>query len=208
MESENYKIIRNFITDSEKKEIIEWINSFNVEQSVTNSHIKEVSKNLNGNSYMFDISKTTETKYITNFQSSNNVLEIDIPEVIIKISKKISDATNIPNKNILFQVIDMDSGGKINPHYDSTIDGFINYKCNISILSEDYDFFIEKDVLNINEGDLYCFPASLYKHWSNEFKRRRILLSFGFILTYDELNKKDNDPRIRLSKRIVKYFQN
>jgi len=208
MESENYKIIRNFITDSEKKEIIEWINSFNVEQSVTNSHIKEVSKNLNGNSYMFDISKTPETKFITKFQSSNNVLEIDIPEVIIKISKKISDATNIPNKNILFQVIDMDSGGKINPHYDSTIDGFINYKCNISILSEDYDFFIEKDVLNINEGDLYCFPASLYKHWSNEFKRRRILLSFGFILTYGELNKKDNDPRIRLSKRIVKYFQN
>ena len=40
----------------------------------------------------------------------------------------------------------MNKGGKINPHYDASIDGYINYKCNISVLSDRYDFFIDNDL--------------------------------------------------------------
>jgi hypothetical protein len=101
----------------------------------------------------------------------------------------------------------MNRGGKISPHYDASIDGYINYKCNISVLSEDYELFLDKDVIQINQGDLYGFEASLYKHWTNEFKSRRVFLSFGFILPYDVLDRKENDARIRLSKRIERYFQ-
>jgi hypothetical protein len=101
----------------------------------------------------------------------------------------------------------MNKGGKINPHYDASLDGYVNYKCNISVLSEDYDFYVGDEVVNIEETDLYCFEASLYKHWTNEFNSRRIFLSFGFVLTYEEVNRKITDPRVRLSKRIEKYFQ-
>ena len=101
----------------------------------------------------------------------------------------------------------MQSGGKISPHYDAAIDGFINYKCNISVLSEDYNFYMGDDVINVSEGDMYCFEASLYKHWTDEFKSRRLFMSFGFMLPYQILNRNDDDPRIRLSKRIEKYFQ-
>jgi hypothetical protein len=74
-------------------------------------------------------------------------------------------------------------------------------------LSEDYDFFLDKEILKIQETDLYCFEASLYKHWTNEFNSRRVFLSFGFILKYEDLGRDINDPRVRLSKRIEKYFQ-
>lgn len=208
MESKNHKIIRNFLLNDEKNQIIDWVKSINVEQSVTNNHIKEVRKNLNGNSYMFDVSKTSETKYICDFQSSGNIIDLEPPEIIHNIINRISETIKIPKSRVFFQVIDTNSGGKVNPHYDTGLDGFINYKCNISCLSESYDFYVDKEIMKINEGDLYCFEASLYKHWSNEFKFERILLSFGFILTYSELNRTENDSRIRLSKRITKYFQN
>jgi hypothetical protein len=207
MEPKNNKIINNFISIAEREEIINWINSIFVEQNITNHHIKEVRKNLNGNSYMFDISKNKETEYITNFQSSNNVIKMDLPKIILEIKDRISKTLEIPDTHVFLQVIDMCSGGVVNPHYDASIDGFINYKCNISCLSEPYDFFVDKESMRINEGDLYCFEASLYKHWSNKFFQKRILLSFGFILTYEELARNEYDPRVRLSKRIVKLFQ-
>jgi len=100
----------------------------------------------------------------------------------------------------------MNKGGKINPHYDASVDGYINYKCNISVFSEDYNLFLDRDYIEIKETDLYGFEASLYKHWTNEFISRRVFLSFGFILPYELLGREENDPRIRLSKRIEKYF--
>jgi hypothetical protein len=77
----------------------------------------------------------------------------------------------------------------------------------VSVLSEDYDFFIDKDSINIQQSDLYGFEASIYKHWTNEFNSRRVFLSFGFIVPYNITGRNEDDPRIRLSKRIEKYFQ-
>ncbi len=208
MESENHKIIKNFISLHERKEIIDWVKSIQFTQSIDNHHIKEVRKSLNGNSYMFDISKTKETEYICNFQSGGNVIDYSPPKFIIDLSKRISESLKIPYKNVFLQTIDTKSGGKVSPHYDSSLNGFINYKCNISVLSENSNFFVGDEIMNIDEGDLYCFEASLYKHWSNSFNFDRIILSFGFILPYSVCNRDENDPRIRLSKRITKYFQN
>ena len=100
----------------------------------------------------------------------------------------------------------MNKGGKIQPHYDASIDGYINYKCNISVLSEDYKIFIDGSSPVIGQKDLYCFEASLYKHWTEEFNTRRVFLSFGFLLPYEILNRDKNDPRITLSRRIKKIF--
>ena len=208
MESKNHKIIKNFITKDEVKLILEWIDSLNHVVNDPNYHLSELSKSLNGKSCIFDVSQTELTKYITKFQSISDVSSDKLPDFIYNIIDRISKKFNFPKEHIFLQAVDMNKGGKINPHYDASIDGYINYKCNISVLSEDYNIYIDDEVELINETDLYCFEASLYKHWTNEFNSRRVFLSFGFILSYEILKRDENEPRIRLSRRISKYFQN
>ena len=205
--TETYKVKKKFITKDESNQIVEWIDSVNHIGNDSNHHLTELSKTLNGKSYMFDISNTPLTNYITKFQSISDVSKEPLPELINNIIDRISKELNLKKDNVYLQAVDMNKGGKINPHYDVSIDGYINYKCNVSILSEDYDFFIDKESIKVEETDLYCFEASLYKHWTNEFNSRRIFLSFGFVIKYEDLGREINDPRIRLSKRIERYFQ-
>ena len=207
MESENYKIIKNFISDDESNQIVNWIESINHTGNDSNHHLTELSKDLNGKSYIFDISNTPLTNYITKFQSISDVSKDILPSFIYKIIDRISEEFNYPKDNIFIQAVDMNKGGKINPHYDASINGYINYKCNISVLSEDYYLFLDKDKIKIQETDLYGFEASLYKHWTEEFNSRRVFLSFGFIVPYSVVGRTENDPRVRLSQRISKYFQ-
>ena len=207
MESENYKIVKNFISEDEVKLIVDWVDSLNPQDGDPNYHLSEISKVLNGKSCIIDISNTELTNYITNFQSISKVSKETLPSFIYNIIDRISEKFSFPKDNIFIQVVDMSKGGKINPHYDASIDGYINYKCNVSVLSEDYELFVDKETISVEETDLYGFEASLYKHWTNEFNSRRVFLSFGFILPYEILNRNDSDPRVRLSKRIGKYFQ-
>ena len=203
----NYKIIKNFITKDEVDQIVNWLSSVNHSGNDSNHHLTELGKLLNGKSYMFDISDTFITNYITKFQSISDVSKEVLPDFIHKLIDRISIEFNFSKENIFLQAVDMNKGGKINPHYDASLDGYINYKCNISVLSEDYNFFIGDDSLNVESTDLYGFEASLFKHWTNEFNSRRVFLSFGFVLKYEDLGRDINDPRVRLSKRIEKYFQ-
>ena len=205
--TETYKIKKKFITKDESNQRVEWIDSVNHIGNDSNHHLTELSKSLNGKSYIFDISNTPLTNYITKFQSISDVSKEPLPELINNIIDRISKELNLKKDNVYLQAVDMNKGGKINPHYDVSIDGYINYKCNVSVLSDDYDFFIDKESIKVEETDLYCFEASLYKHWTNEFNSRRIFLSFGFVMKYGDLGREINDPRIRLSKRIEKYFQ-
>lgn len=204
---ETYKIKKKFISKDEVNQIVDWIDSVNHSGNDSNHHLTELSKTLNGKSYMFDISNTPLTNYITKFQSISDVSKEGLPSFIFNIIDRISKEFNFPKDNIFLQAVDMNKGGKINPHYDASVDGYINYKCNLSVLSEDYELFLDKESIKIQETDLYGFEASLYKHWTNEFYSRRVFLSFGFVLPYEILNRTENDPRVRLSKRIEKYFQ-
>jgi len=206
--AKNQYLVKSFINELDVEESLSWINSINHNQVGDNHHVNEVGKLLNGSSYMFDISKTDLTKYVTSQQSGNNLMNVEVPKFIHDLVYKISNKLNIPSDNVFLQVIDMNKGGTIKPHYDVGIQGFINYKCNISIISENYSLNIENDVINIQAKDLYSFEASLYKHWTtNPFNTRRVLLSFGFILPYSILDRSSDEPRVRLSNRIQKYFQ-
>ena len=207
MESENYKIVKNFISDDEVKLIVDWVDSLNPEEGDPNYHLSEISKTLKGKSCIIDISNTELTNYITNFQSVSKVSKQEVPTIVKTIFKRISEENNLPLDNIFIQAVDMNKGGRIQPHYDASLDGYINYKCNISVLSEDYKIFIGDSSPVIEQKDLYCFEASLYKHWTEEFNSRRVFLSFGFIVPYDVVGRNEDDPRVRLSKRITKYFQ-
>jgi hypothetical protein len=207
MGSENYKIIKNFISDDEVKQIIDWVDSLNPENGDPNYHLSEIMKSLRGKSCIIDISNTEITNYITNFQSVSKVSKQEIPQIIKILFERISKENNLPLDNIFIQAVDMNKGGQIKPHYDAALDGYINYKCNISVFSEDYKIFIDGSSPLIKQKDLYCFEASLYKHWTKEFNSRRVFLSFGFIVPYSVLNRTNEDPRVRLSQRITKYFQ-
>jgi len=204
---ENCRLLKNFITKDEVNQIVNWIDSVNHIGNDSNHHLTELSKVLNGKSFIFDISNTPLTNYITKFQSISDVSQEPLPDFIYDIIDRISKEFNFPKDNIFLQAVDMNKGGKINPHYDAAFDGYINYKCNISVLSDDYNFFIDNNSINVEQTDLYGFEASLYKHWTNEFNSRRVFLSFGFVLKYEDLGRDINDPRVRLSKRIEKYFQ-
>jgi hypothetical protein len=204
----NCRLIKEFISENETKLIIKWIDSLEHKTNDPNYHLSELSKSLNGKSCIFDISQTDFTKYITDFQSVSEVSTEKVPDFIQNIIDRISKLLNLPKDHTFLQAVDMNKGGKINPHYDASINGYINYKCNISVLSEDYDIFIGDEKELIQQSDLYCFEASLYKHWTNEFNSRRVFLSIGFLVPYSVTNRSKEDPRVRLSQRIQKYFQN
>jgi hypothetical protein len=204
----SYRIFKNFIDAEETVKIVDWVAGLDFSIGKPNYHLDKLSKSLNGGSAMFDLSNTCETDYITKFQSISSVVQRDVPQFIYALREKISSQLEIPVDNSFLQAVDMSTGGKVQKHYDAAIDGYINYKCNISVLAEQYDFCIDSDTLTISQSDMYCFEASLYKHWTPDpFKSRRILLSFGFMLPYRVLSRDLEDPRIRLSNRISKYFQ-
>lgn len=207
MGSKSNKIVRNFISDTEVGSILNWVDTLESKSIDPNYHLLEISKDLNGKSCIIDISKTDQTKFITNFQKVSEIITDEVPNFIRDIISRISKEIDLPTDHVFLQAVDMKQGGHITPHYDAAIDGYVNYKCNISVLSKDYDIHIDKDVLNISEKDLYCFEASLYKHWTEKFTQRRVFLSFGFIVPYEVVGRTEDDPRVRLSKRITKYFQ-
>lgn len=208
MEPENHKIIRGFLSPDERNLILEWVSQISHTPDPKNPHISFVRSGLNGNSYMIDIAKTEPTQYVCDFQSGHDVMIVDTPPIFLSLAQKISTTVGIPLLNCFVQIIDMSPGGIIKPHYDSTFSGMCNYKCNISVISEDYIFSTDKKKMEISQGDLYCFEASLYKHWSErEFSKKRVLLSFGFLLPYSVLGWNLDDPRVRLSERIQKKFQ-
>jgi hypothetical protein len=204
------KIYKNFIEERERHDILLYVNSINHKSRAENIHLKHLISEIKGNSHMYNISNNTITDAITNYQSGgSDVMKEELPTVFHTLRERITKHIQIPDINSFLQIVDMDDGGKIGKHYDASFEGHINYKCNISVISEDYDFCVDTQTITIQQGDLYCFEASLYKHWTpNSFSKRRVLLSFGFMLPYDVLGRDKDDPRVRLSNRIERYFQN
>ena len=123
MESENYKIIKNFITKDEANQIINWLDSVNHTDRDSNHHLTEISKISNSKSYMFDISNTELTNYITKFQSVSNVSGNDLPEFIYNINNRISENFKISKENMFLQAVDMNNGGRIKSNVSVILGG-------------------------------------------------------------------------------------
>lgn len=207
MEVDNHKVARSFICEDEAQLLINWIEGITYTDTAANHHLAELAKDLNGVSHIYDVSKTEMTNYITSYQKLAKSSDEYIPELVYDLISRIAQTFDLPKDHVFFQAVDMKKGGKVNPHYDAAVDGYINYKCNLCLLSDDYDFFVDGTTLHVTKGDLYCFEASLYKHWTNEFNSRRVFISFGFMVPYHDLGRTSEDPRVRLSRRIEKYFQ-
>jgi hypothetical protein len=209
MGTKNHKIVRNFLNLEERSRVVDLVDCMNYESFINNHHIEYLTSKINGTSNIFDITSTEVTRELTNSQSGGNRRIDSLDPFFIEIGNRISEVIDLPKDNIFLQIIDMDKGGVIKPHYDVGYDGYINYKCNISVLAENYSLFVEREELELSEGDLYCFEASLYKHWTKgEFTQRRVLLSYGFGVSYSHMERDYNDPRVRMSRRIQKYIYN
>ena len=119
--TETYKIKKKFISKDEVNQIVNWIDLVNHNGGDSNYHLTELSKTLKGKSCIFDISNTPLTNYITKFQSISDVSNEKLPNFIYNIVDRISEEFNFPKDNIFLQAVDMNKGGKINPHYDASI---------------------------------------------------------------------------------------
>lgn len=203
-----HSLHKAFLAQREKNQILNFVNSLRFEGTLTNHHLKELVGKINGFSCMFDLSQSEISGKISSYQGGGAPVGKNLPKIFHDLADRICNEVGIPNKNSFLQIVDMDEGGTIAAHYDAAFNNLINYKCNVSVLSEPYLFSIEKETISVEETDLYCFEASLYKHWTpSPFKSRRVLLSFGFMLEYEELGREESDPRIRLSQRIQRIFQ-
>lgn len=203
------KIIPNFIDDTDRESILEFTNLLLPPQKyLSNHHIREVRQKTGGVSVIWDISKTDVSTYISSFQSSGTQKDgQELPQIFFDLQDRISDALGIDKKHSFLQIVKMYSGGKIPPHYDTCHPGYITLKSNISVISENYKIWLDKIDYSISQGDLYCFEASLFKHWTEAFSSPRVLLSYGFLVEYEKMNRDIHDPRVRLSERIFKIYQ-
>ena len=202
-------VSRSFIDREEMSALLELVGCMDRPVAkVENEHIRAVGDELLGESHIFDISGTKESGYLAAFQSSGNTLDGSLlPPELASMSERVAEAAGVPAVNRFLQVVRMGPGGRIRRHYDTSMPGLVNFKCNISLLSEDYIINVDKAHISVSQGDLYCFEASLYPHWSGTFTKPRVLLSYGFGIPYEALGRSTTDPRVRLSERIHRVFQ-
>lgn len=186
------------------KELVNVLIKDGFKSNEPNIHIETLLKELRGISLSYDFSKTTISKKIATYQGA----EINtIDRLLIDIRNRIVSVLKISSENSFLQIVGSDKDGIVNAHYDASISGYINFKCNIHIAGDDYISTIDNKQLNITTGDLYTFEASLFKHSTSVLTSERIILSYGFLIPYKDLGWLETDPRIRMSERISKYLQ-
>ncbi len=203
----NQKIIPNFLSEEERVKIQQLIlKNQSIDLTLDNIHIKSVAEGLKGKALIYDFTETDISKALVAYQGNNNSLG-ELDPIFFEIKDKIVKALNIREQHSFVQLVTLAENGSIKPHYDAGIPGYITYKCNVSIQSDNYNFHVGNNILPIEENSLYCFEANLFKHWTLPHTNSRILLSYGFIIPYEELNWEANAPEIRLANRIFSKFQ-
>ncbi len=197
------KIINEFISELDRWTLVSWIDNMTAKSK---SHVKDPSKSisdkLNGFSILYKFTDTELTNKIVKYQG--DYTDETPPVVLTSLKNKIVNELKIKDDHCFVQILVLNKGGEVPPHYDSATDGYVNYKCNIVLCGEQDDLlYVGKDCYKINKRDLFCFEASLYKHSMGKGEERRVVLSFGFILPYEDLGWDDQSPRVKLSKRIM-----
>lgn len=204
----NIHLIDEFISPEEQALVLHFIQQYKLPQTqvINNIHINTLVSGLKGSSLSHNFSNSKESKEIARYQGSNEINQID--KIFLTIRDRIVSRLNITTRHSFLQIVQSKSGGEVRPHYDANVEGFINFKCNLCIEGSSYKFYVDTfPLLPVRERTLYTFEASLFKHWTDKFEDDRIILSYGFLLPYEDLNWRENDPRIRLSNRINKYLQ-
>jgi hypothetical protein len=207
----NLKVINNFITVDQQKQVMDYVNGYTPPIDKTDSdlnfHVQEVRKEINGFALMTNLTKSRISAYVSNFQGGNYGV-FDLPPIFNEIKNQIANQLNISDKEVFLQIISMKEGGVIKPHYDAGYPDYVTFKCNVCVIGENpYEIFVGDHSETISERSLYTFEANMYKHSVNKYNSPRVLLSYGFMLPVEELGYNINDPEVRLANRIWKYYQ-
>mgnify|MGYP000308268520 CR=1 FL=1 len=197
------KIIHNFIDENARVKTLDWVNTTDFKRL---SHEKDasanISKELNGFTALFDFNHSYLSQYISQFHG--DYVKDKPNEILVSLKDKISETLKVSQESSYVQVIVLNAGGEVIPHYDASVNGYVNYKCNVVLDGPEDDYiYVNKDAHIINNSDLYCFEASLFKHWAKPVNCKRVVLSFGFLLPYADLGWSENDPRVKMSNRIM-----
>ena len=171
---------------------------------IRNDHIRKINEKIKGFSILCDMTESEISKTVSKFQGDSTIIH-SVPALFREIKDKISHEIKINKNNVFFQIIKMNTSGEVAPHYDASIIDYINYKCNIQIKGNS-EVGIGKELISVEEKELYCFEASLYKHFVEPVKEETILLSYGFLVPIADLSRTESDPRVRMSNRIWRRF--
>ncbi len=205
----NFRLIEGFISMQEQDEILAYGNTQQevVPTEISNIHVKAISEKLKGSSITCDMTGTEVSSAASKYQGDVTCVSA-VPQIFYDLKDKIANAININQEHVFFQFLTLNPAGKVPMHYDVAVPGFITYKCNVAVIGPEIDeIYIDKEVFSFPQHSLYCFEASLYKHWAIPSTSKRIVLSYGFMLPYADLGWDINDPRVKLSNRIWKKFQ-
>lgn len=199
--------ISNFLSDSERVFILSqesFIKPSCVE--ISNDHIKKINSEVKGWSILKDFTGTLLSREVSKFQGDSTQVDV-VPEIFYELSDRIADKLVINKDHVFFQYIHLGVGGRVAPHYDVGIPGFVTYKCNVCVSGPETDYiWQDKECHEIRPGDLYSFEANFFRHWMDKSDFTRIHLSYGFMLPYSDLGWSEDSPRVRLSNRIWKKF--
>lgn len=203
----NLHSIHNFITEEDRSSVLEWGYQNEAHVSIENSHIKHIHDALKGFSLICDLSHTPVTDYICRFQGDSTMID-QVPSVISAIGDSIAERLGLNTDHRFVQFIGMKAGGEVKAHYDACYPGYVTYKCNVQVSGSGVEkVYVDTSVIVPPVRGLYCFEASLYKHWIDPCSADASLLSYGFVVPYKDLGWSANSPRVRLSERIFQKFQ-
>ncbi len=201
------KPIQDFISTEEQNEIIHWARTQDLPtETVENEHVKAVHTSIDGFSVLHNFTKTDIATYISKFQGDSRQID-SVPEVLSNIRDRIAKKFSLDASHTFVQLIVMGKEGYVTTHYDAGIDGYITYKCNMNVVGPDEDtVYIDTTKITVRPKELYAFEANLFKHWVSTCGEERIVLSYGFLVPYADLEWELDDPRIRMAQRIAKKF--
>jgi len=198
-------IINGIISDVEQSDIIQWVNNFRPASTpATNVQSKNISDGLNGYSVLFQLTNTDLVKQVIDYQGEKAIEQP--PEFLIVLKDRlVNEVDDIDGVHVFVQVIVLNPGGEITPHYDASVLGYINYKCNVFVECPNPDtVYVDKEAQIVRPKGLVCFESSLYKHWMDVASTRRVVLSYGFMVKYENLGFTLDSPRVKLSNKIMR----
>jgi hypothetical protein len=195
----------NFIHSSVANEILKY-SPPETASGIKSVHVRDLYEATKGYTVLCDLTKTEVSKEISKLQGDATVVDA-VPDIFADLANKIGSKLSISTEHVFVQYIKVGKNGKVGKHYDVGLPGHVTYKCNICVDGPQNDvIYVGKEKFVINNYDLYCFEANLFKHWMDAREETRTHLSYGFLLPYESLGLDSDSPRARLSNRIFKAY--
>jgi hypothetical protein len=174
--SKNIKIFRNFATEEECKTL----------SQIALQGFKDGWFRPGVDKQNDEVTKTTR-RYTNRF----DMHKFDYPQFVLDINNKIKESMGISNFPIIkghgkdgIVITIMFEGGDVFAHKDPrSEENLITYRCNIlaSTAEGGGKLLVENEPIDINVGDLHCYPVSEVLHQVTQFNgdTPRIMYMFG-----------------------------